>query len=379
MKKAIGLYLHVPFCRSKCPYCDFCSFPHPSAASVEDYLGELIRRIRAAGEGCRDLCVDTVFIGGGTPTILSPAQAERLTREVRAAFDVLPGVEFTVEGNPAAAERDVLKAFREGGVNRLSLGAQSAQRDELKALGRLHGWDDVCRTVDDARAVGFDNINLDLMLGIPGQTSASLADTLDKALALSPEHLSAYCLIIEEDTPFGRRGRAALGLPADENEADEQAAALYECASRRITGAGYEHYEISNYARPGRRSLHNLHTWQDREYLGLGLAAYSYLRGRRFGQSRDMAAFLRGEIIDVDGSIPDRGEQMEEYIMLGLRTSDGINEDAFAVRFGEPFFAPREAACRRWTERGLMERRNGRVRLTEAGWLVSNVIISELI
>lgn len=379
MKDTIGLYLHIPFCRSKCPYCDFCSFPHPAPAAVEDYLNELIRRVGRAGEGCRDLAVDTVYIGGGTPTVLSPAQAGRLTAAVHAAFDMLPDAEFTVEGNPAAGDSEVLAAYRAGGANRLSLGAQSARKGELKALGRLHDWDAVCRTVDAARATGFDNINLDFMLGIPGQTSASLRDTLEKALTLSPEHLSAYCLIIEEDTPFGRRGRAALGLPADEDTADEQSASLYEEAARILTGAGYEHYEISNYAREGFRSRHNLHTWQDREYLGLGLAAYSYFRGERFGQSRDLAAFLRGEDITVDRYTPDRAGQMEEFILLGLRTSDGIDEATFAARFGEDFWTSRADICRPWIDRGLMRRAGGRIRLTEAGWLVSNAIIAELI
>lgn len=379
-----GLYLHIPFCRSKCPYCDFCSFPHPDAGTVDSYVHEMIRRIRAAGEahiahhGAPGL-VDTVYIGGGTPTLLTPAQAERLTGAVRAAFSVLPGAEWTVEGNPATASREALAAWRAGGVNRLSLGAQSAVDRELKALGRLHSWEDVCRTVADARAVGIGNINLDFMLGIPGQTAPSLGQTLDRALALAPSHLSAYCLTIEEGTPFARRGRAALGLPAGEEAAGEAAAALYEAAETCIRRAGYEHYEISNYALPGFRSRHNLHTWQDRAYLGLGVGAYSYYEGVRFGQSRDLPAFLRGEDITVDRYVPDLAGQREEYIMLNLRLSDGLSEADFAARFGEDFWESRQSVCRPLLAGGFMVRSGGRVRLTEAGWLVSNTILADLI
>ncbi len=247
----IGLYLHIPFCRSKCPFCDFCSFPRPDAAMVEAYVDELIRRIRLSGAaeavaagGVQAL--DTVYIGGGTPTLLTPSQAARLMEAVHAAFFVLPDAEVTVEGNPAALTAEGLAAFRAGGVNRLSLGVQSANADELRALGRLHSFPDAVRAVATARAVGIGNISLDFMIGIPGQTPDSLRRTLEAALALEPEHLSAYCLSLEPGTPFGRRGRAGLGLPADEDEAAEQASALYELSARLLSAAGYEHYEISN-------------------------------------------------------------------------------------------------------------------------------------
>lgn len=384
IEEPFGLYIHIPFCQSKCPYCDFCSFPRPEASTVEAYLDELIRRLHAAGEAHRMAHgtsgrLDTVYVGGGTPTLLTPAQAGRLCEAIHAAFWVLPGAEYTVEGNPASASRSALAAWRAGGVNRLSLGAQSAQEAELKALGRLHRFADVQRTVEDANAVGIDNINLDFMLGIPGQTEDTLRDTLSRALSLAPSHLSAYCLMLEEGTPFARRGRAALGLPADEEEAEDAAAALYEAASAMLCAAGYQHYEISNYAKPGRRSRHNLHTWQDKAYLGLGVGAYSFYQGKRYGQSRDLAAFLRGEDITVDAYMPDRSEQIQEYVMLGLRVAEGISEKAFAARFGEEFWPSRAKACRPWLEAGYMVRSGGRVRLTEAGWLVSNAILADIL
>ena len=390
----IGLYLHIPFCRSKCPYCDFCSYPGPTAEGMEAYTHELARRIRTAGEVYRvvshkqegttssrgdRLPVDTVYFGGGTPTLLPARCVTELFEAIRSAFAILPDAEITVEGNPAAAGREALAVWRGCGVNRLSLGAQSARAEELKALGRLHRWEDVEATVADARAVGIENINLDFMLGIPHQTPDSLADTLTRALSLKPTHLSAYTLMLEEGTPFHRRGRAGLGLPADEDEADEQAVALWEQASATLRAAGYEHYEISNYARGGCRSRHNLHTWQCRDYLGLGVAAHSCMNGVRFGQSRDVEAFLRGEDITELSEVLTDSERELEYVMLSLRLSDGIGEADFAARFGRDFWHSYAASCIPFIEGGFMERSGGRVRLTERGFPVSNAIIAELI
>ncbi len=379
----IGLYIHVPFCRSKCPYCDFCSYPRPSEGDMVAYVAELCRRLRRAGEdyapgGCRR-AVDTVYFGGGTPTLLPPALVEELTQAVRGAFLVLPGAEVTVEGNPAACGREALLAWREGGVNRLSLGAQSAHEAELQALGRLHRWPDVERTVADARAVGIDNINLDFMLGIPHQTSESLRATLDKALSLSPDHLSAYTLMLEEGTPFARRGRAALGLPADEERAEDAAATLWEEASAHLRGAGYEHYEISNYAKPGRRSRHNLHTWQCHDYLGVGVAAHSCMDGVRFGNSWDLAAFLREEDITAFRDPLTPADRETEYIMLALRLSDGIDEADFAARFGHGFGAVYGPRCAPLIAAGLMENDGRRTRLGERGFLLCNAILAEIL
>ncbi len=381
----IGLYIHIPFCRSKCPYCDFCSFPRPDEATVAAYTDELCRRLRAWGarlcdhEAAERQSVDTVYFGGGTPTLLSVACVRRLTDAVHESFWVLPDAEITVEGNPAAAPRDVLAAYVAGGVNRLSLGAQSAQDEELHALGRLHRWVDVERTVADARAVGIANINLDFMLGIPHQTSDSLADTLAHALALSPDHLSAYTLMLEEGTPFHRRGRAALGLPADEDTADEEAVARWEQASAILRDAGYEHYEISNFARLGRRSRHNLHTWQCRDYLGIGLSAHSCLGGKRFGNSRDLTAFLRGEDVTDFCEYLTEADRREEHILLALRLSDGIDLADFAARHGDAACDSLRTAAAPYLCSGHMTLSNGRLALTERGMPVSNSIIAALI
>ena len=387
-REPIGLYVHIPFCRSKCPYCDFCSFPRPAKERMEAYSRELAHRIREAGAAyashsdagtTHPLPADTVYFGGGTPTLLPPACAEMLFSAIRESFAILPDAEITVECNPAAASRDTLEVWRACGVNRLSLGAQSSHPEELKALGRLHRWEDVRRTVEDARAVGIRNVNLDFMLGIPRQTPASLAETLTRALALEPTHLSAYTLMLEEGTPFYRRGRAALGLPVDEDTADEEAVALWEQASRILREAGYEHYEISNYARPGFRSRHNLHTWQCRDYLGLGVAAHSCMNGERFGQSRDLEAFLRGEDITEFRETLTPADRETEYVMLALRLSDGIDEADFARRFGRSFWETYGPRCEALAAGGYLTREGGRVALTESGFPVSNAILAELL
>ncbi len=374
-----GLYIHIPFCRSKCPYCDFCSFPRPSESTVRAYTDELIRRMRAAGERAGGRRVDTVYFGGGTPTLLPADCVERLTDTVQVAFAVESDAEITVEGNPATVDRDILAVWHAGGVTRLSIGAQSAADDELRALGRLHRWADVERGVADAHAVGIGNINLDFMLGIPHQTPESLAETLSRAQALAPTHLSAYTLMLEEGTPYHRRGRAALGLPADEDEADDRAVSLWEQAAAVLTGAGYEHYEISNYARAGYRSRHNLHTWQCQDYLGLGVAAHSCMDGVRFGQSRDLAAFLRGEDITEFREVLTREDRMEEYIMLALRLSDGIDEADFAARFDASFAALYGERCAPFLQNGLMERTNRGVRISERGFPLSNAVIAAIL
>ncbi len=378
MSEPIGLYLHIPFCRSKCPYCDFCSFPHPREETVRAYVDELARRIRQAGQTVTRP-VDTVYFGGGTPTVLPPDCVESLTEAVRGSFSLLSDAEYTVECNPATADREALRRWRAGGVNRLSMGVQSAQEEELRALGRLHRRADVERTVADAHAVGIHNINLDFMLGIPHQTAASLADTLAFALSLAPTHLSAYTLMLEEGTPFFRRGRAALGLPADEEEAEDIAADRWTEASAILRAAGYEHYEISNYALPDYRSRHNLHTWQCRDYLGLGLAAHSCLDGVRFGNSRDLEGFLAGADITEFRTPVSPADRETETVMLSLRLSDGIEEEAFRARFDHGFAEVYGARCAPFAEAGYMEVTETHTRLTERGFLVSNAILAAIL
>lgn len=369
--KAIGLYIHIPFCRSKCPYCDFCTFPHPRAEQMEDYVAELCRRMRRDKETYADVGINSVYLGGGTPSLLPIAALHRLMLEVKDSFDILPDAEITLECNPATVDRKSLAQWWDMGVNRISMGAQSAQPSELKALGRLHTWSDVCRTVEDARAVGIENINLDFMMGIPHQTAESLTDTLEKAISLAPHHLSSYCLSLEEGTPFHRRGAESLGLPDDDAVAE-----MYLRAAEIIKGAGYEHYEISNFCRKGFESRHNLNTWQAGEYLGYGVAAHSHVGLTRFGNSRDIDAFLRGEDIVTDKYDMTPAEAAAEAVILGLRLSQGVELDRISQKFGLPLPTLADSRLRGYKDGGLVYIEGSRLALTEAGWLVSNQILS---
>lgn len=370
----LGVYLHIPFCRSKCPYCDFCSFPRPDEGIMSAYVTRLIESIVDWGEKCRGRTVDTVYFGGGTPTLLHPMDAKRLISAVFEHFSVEKDAEVTLECNPATLTSEALSAWVSGGINRVSMGAQSAHEAELKALGRLHTWEDVCYTVEMVRLAGVNNVNLDFMMGIPHQTPESLIETLKKAIELSPDHLSAYCLMLEEGTPFARRGAEKLGLPEEDRVAD-----FYESASAYVRSKGYEHYEISNFARDGKRSRHNLHTWQGREYVGLGVAAHGYVDGVRYGNSRDLAAFLEGKDI-TESRIPvTTADAAEEAVMLGLRLSDGIHlrelAQMYPLRLSKNFYK----LCRNFVDGGWMTFENEKIALTEKGFLVSNQVIASLL
>ncbi len=370
----LGVYIHIPFCKSKCPYCDFCSYPHPAPETVTAYVSRLIQVISTEAPKISHRPVDTVYFGGGTPTLLAASDAERLLEAVFTHFSVLPDAEVTLECNPGTADFPLLSLWRQGGANRLSMGAQSAHANELKALGRMHSWQDVCRTVQDARHAGFDNINLDFMMGVPQQTKDSLLETLQKAVSLSPAHLSAYCLILEEDTPFGRRGATALGIPDDDGMAD-----LYESAAEYLTSHGYEHYEISNFALPDKRSRHNLHTWQGREYLGLGVAAHGYVNGIRYANRRDLSAFLNGDSILEETFVISPQDATEEAVMLGLRLSDGIDTEKITQKTGVLFPTTFFALCDRLEHEGLLTRHGTQISLTRRGFLLSNQVIGVLL
>lgn len=291
----LGIYLHIPFCLKKCLYCDFCSFPVEGDKDVrEAYCRELCRRMRNARALCSDRTVDTVYIGGGTPTLLPADCFSMLFDTLRESFSLSPDCEISCECNPATADGVLLGHIRTLGVNRLSIGLQSMHANELAALGRLHSTADFLSVFSTARKVGFDNISVDLMYGIPEQSPESFSATLDAVCALSPEHVSAYGLKIEENTPFFLR-RNTLPLPDEDAEFS-----MYRLCTDKLAAAGYAKYEISNFAKPGRECRHNLRYWQEEEYLGFGVAAHSCFGGERFGNSRDLAAFLAGEDITAE-------------------------------------------------------------------------------
>ena len=371
--KPLGLYLHVPFCRRKCLYCDFCSYAGQSDDIMDAYVARLCEEIRQKASLATHHTVDTVYFGGGTPTLLSPAQFERLLDTVRESYALSDDVEITAECNPATADEAKLLALRSLGINRLSIGAQSAVNDELAALGRIHTWEQTVQTVFAARRAGFDNVSLDVMFGIPHQTLESFCRTLDEILALEPDHISAYSLIVEPDTPFFEAGDT-LPLPDEDSVCDMTALLL-----ARLRGAGYERYEISNFAKGGRVSHHNLHYWNMDDYLGFGPAAHSLINGVRTGHGRDLDSYLSGLDTTEPEEVLDADTARDEYIMLRLRLSRGVDKREFFARFGQNFDAIYGESATPFVKAGLLTDTPHRIAFTDRGFSVSNTVLSELL
>lgn len=372
MEQTLGIYIHIPFCIQKCFYCDFCSFPKSNGDTMLAYVSELCRRISLAAPSAAHLTVDTVYFGGGTPTLLPLDCFERLLNTLYKSYKISNDCEITCECNPATADFAYLSKLRAMGINRLSIGLQSTDDHELTLLGRAHHFSDFLAVFSDARAAGFDNISADLMYGIPDQTVESFSKTLDALIKLSPEHISAYGLKIEDGTPFART-RDQLQLPDEETEWE-----LYRLCGERLAQADYAKYEISNFAKIGRESRHNLRYWMGREYLGFGVAAHSFFGGERFGNSRDLSAFLAGKDITEDQIRLSAQDDYEEFIMLRLRLTRGIDEQEFIDRFKKRFF---EAfpSLNLYIKHGLMQICDNKLSFTDRGFFVSNSILADLL
>lgn len=367
-----GIYLHVPFCVSKCPYCDFYSLAGADDALKDAYTDALIREMRAFIVAHPDVTADTLYFGGGTPSLLGGVRLARLVTAARSVFAMPDTAEITLEANPADRLREVFAAFGDAGGNRLSLGMQSASPAVLQALGRRHTPADVARTVADARATGLENISLDMMLAVPRQTAADIRADAAVCASLGASHVSAYLLKIEEGTPYFAQ-RQTLVLP-DEDDAAE----MYLCAVEALETEGYRQYEISNFAKDGRYSRHNLKYWNSEPYVGFGPAAHSFFDGKRWYYPRDIQAFIQGNspVADEDTDISAGGET--EYAMLRLRLREGLRADAFATRFGKPL--PRgwlQAAER--LPRNLVTVGDAGIALTAEGFLVSNALLAHIL
>ena len=379
-RKPLGLYIHIPFCKSKCDYCDFCSFVPNNKGVVEHYTDALILQMEDWSSRCRSYTIDSVYIGGGTPTYLDIKRISRIIDAIYANFKVDKYAEFTVECNPATADLDYLKKLRRLGANRLSIGCQSAQAGELKALGRIHTYEQFVTCYNDAREAGFDNISVDLMYGIPEQTEQSFIETLTAITSLGPDHISLYALKIEESTPFAAM-RDKLVLPGEEAEFS-----MYTHAVDYLAARGYERYEISNFCRGGAASLHNLKYWHCDDYLGLGAGAHSYFEDERFSTTRVVRDYIDGlEIIGTDINIVatsekiDSAECMEEYVMLGMRLSEGIVIEDFERRFNTSFVEKYGVRLDEFVDDGFVEKDERGYRFTSMGMFVSNYILSSVL
>ena len=368
----LGLYIHIPFCRSKCLYCDFCSFPRMSGEIVTRYVDELCRRLDTCAPSAKDRVVDTVYFGGGTPTLLPTKDFARILQTVAAHYTLTDDCEITAECNPATADLAYLSSLRALGVNRLSIGLQSVHENELRALGRAHTFADFKAVFTDARRAGFDNVSVDLMYGIPNQTEESFRSSIATLCDLCPEHISSYGLKIEDGTPFSRMQESLL-LPDEDTEYR-----MYCLLTHELEKRAYHKYEISNFAKAGRHSRHNLRYWHGEEYLGFGVAAHSYFDGVRFGNSRDIDGFLRGEDITCERTALSLHEREEEYVMLRLRLAEGISRAEFFARTGEAFEA-RYPSVSRMIDGGFMKLEDDRISFTDKGFFVSNAILADML
>ncbi|MDW8351492.1 MAG: radical SAM family heme chaperone HemW [Anaerolineae bacterium] len=370
-----GIYLHIPFCRARCSYCDFNTYVGLEAL-FEPYVRALQQEIRAQAEagGTRARPpASTIFFGGGTPSLLSASQIGDLIRACRETFDLPEHGEITVECNPGTVSVDYLCALRVEGVNRLSFGAQSADPDELRLLGREHGWDEVCAAIAAARAAGFDNVNLDLIFGLPYQSLESWQRTVEAALELAPDHISLYALTIEVGTPmhdWTRRGEVPLPDP-------DLAADMYAFAEQALGTAGFEHYEISNWCKPGRACAHNLIYWRNEPYYGLGAGAHGSTIRRRYWKVKRPADYIarvmQGAPVELGSEEIDEATSRGETMMLGLRLlNEGVDQARFAARYGAPIAHFYASALEQGVALGLLEVTDERIRLTERGRFISN-------
>lgn len=405
-KRPLAIYLHIPFCVRKCLYCDFLSAP-ASTEEIENYVNLLLREIRISADGgqLQDYEAATVFLGGGTPSLLTASQIETILCKLRTVIPVPMDAEITTEMNPGTVTKEKLADLKRIGINRISIGVQSLRDEELQALGRIHRTDDVYRMWKWIEEIGYVNRNIDLMTGIPGQTESSLRDTLEKAAALAPEHISAYSLIVEEGTPFYER----YPNGAVDEETDRQ---LYALTKEVLKKHGYERYEISNYAKDGYACRHNLTYWTRGDYLGFGLGAASLMNDVRFRNAGDMAEYERhigmretraadsrkGREPESGGAIKEAHERvrdaspayaeweplsvkdrMAETMFLGLRLTKGVSERAFYEQFGCSLHEVYGSVLEKHRKKGLLQQKDGFFFLTEYGLDVSNYVMADFL
>ena len=374
----ISIYIHIPLCVKKCAYCDFASFAG-RMGQRDRYVKAVCREIRAQAAFFGRRRVRTIFFGGGTPTLLAGGHVQKLMDTVRACFDVEADAEITMEGNPGTLTAENLAAYRKAGVNRLSLGVQSMDDTLLAAVGRIHTAKEAEDAVAMARTAGFDNINLDLMYGLPGQTAVQWQDTLERAIALSPEHMSCYSLILEDGTPLAASVQAGTCAPLPDEDAMDEMDALTREMTRK---AGYAQYEVSNYAKPGRECRHNIVYWECLPYLGFGLNAHSDMDGCRFYNPESWEDYLimaeSGETArDAEGN-NSREDRMFERMMMGLRQVRGTDSARFKRDFGVSPEAVWPRTIADMKARNLMTHNNERIRLTERGMQVMNGVLVSL-
>ncbi len=375
--KKLGLYIHIPFCEHKCDYCDFYSI-----TDFVDYVrftDSILLQMEDYSKLTAEYEIDSIYIGGGTPTVLPVKRMLEIIDGIYRNFNVVPEAEFTIEANPATVNRKMLKKYHKAGINRISFGLQSAVDTELETLTRIHDFDDFRASVQMAKEAGFDNISVDLMFGIPGQTKESLGYSLEQVCDLNPKHISLYGLKFEDGTPFAAR-KNTFELPDEDTEYE-----MYKFAADYLAFRGYWQYEISNFATDGYKCRHNIKYWNCDEYLGIGPAAHSYFDNKRFAYKRNVDMFMDAleyveagiDIYEENREITEN-EKINEYIMLRLRLTQGLNVNEFKYRFNKDFGEMFEKQLKLYVDNGFMQFENGHYSFTTKGMYVSNYILSTL-
>ncbi|MGG1516250.1 radical SAM family heme chaperone HemW [Paenibacillus oryzisoli] len=377
-KTPTAVYIHIPFCTNKCHYCDFNSYVL-KGQPVMAYLDALEREMEMTVRLTPPEKVETIFVGGGTPTVLLPDQMERFLSMVRTYFPANPNeVEFSMEANPGTTDEDKLAVMKAGGVNRISFGVQSFNNDLLAAIGRIHNTDDVYRSIENAKKLGFDNLSIDLMFGLPRQTVDIMQATLDEALALDLQHYSIYSLKVEENTLFHTLyNKNQLPLPSEDEEVE-----MYEGIMNRLEAAGYKQYEISNFARPGRESRHNTQYWRNRTYYGLGAGAHGYIGGQRHINIKGVQPYIDATVQGLpvlEQFAVEPQEAMEDFMMVGLRMMDGVQGSDFRAQFGSEMEDHFGATLQGWVNKKLLERVPGGYRLSKQGVLLGNEVFASFL
>ena len=402
MAKTLELYVHIPFCVKKCSYCDFLSFPADERTQGE-YTQALIKEIAYYGKQMKEYTVTTIFIGGGTPSWLHENRMLDILKSIDTNFQVSREAEITMECNPGTLTLEKLKKYYDAGVNRLSIGLQSADDNELKLLGRIHTFSQFLKTYEMAREVGFKNLNVDLISGIPYQTAEKFLKTLKTVVRLKPEHISAYSLIVEEGTPFYEEYRADVnrqrqGMPTSFLPNEDEVYRIYKTTQKFLTDMGYGQYEISNFARNGYECKHNIGYWTRENYLGVGIGAASLMENVRYSNTTDIYEYIKGadEICEktfeqengtfvtgtnLHGSAErvSRKAQMEEYMFLGLRMKEGVTREGFLQAFGVPIEGVYHEVIEHLKKEELLETTEGRIKLTDKGMDLSNYAMSQFL
>ena len=369
----LGLYIHIPFCKKKCSYCDFISFANKDE-QIEKYVEVLKNEIINISKKVKDRIVDTIYFGGGTPSYIDSLHIAKILDTIKESFNIKNDAEITIEVNPGTVDNKKLECYKTAGINRLSIGLQETNNDLLKLIGRIHTFEDFLNTYNMARKVGFENINVDLMIGLPNQIIKDIGNSLDKIISLEPNHISVYSLIVEDETPIKEKiENRELDLPSEELERKE-----YWQVKEKLEEAGYKHYEISNFAKEGFKSKHNLNCWSQKEYLGFGVAAHSYFNKERYSNVESIDDYLKGAKYFINEK-QTKDDEMKEYMMLGLRKIDGVKISEFKNKFGLNPIMDFKDELNKLVQEKLIEIDLDNIKLTKKGIDLANIVWEEFV